>query len=89
MHSDQFSYGSDVVQPQPYGDVIMHTHYSSLAGLYSYFLWRYVHTFLVRNCPFITKLSEKVRHNKVLDNHACSTILFSKSISTLGDKYVV
>ncbi|HET7345318.1 MAG TPA: hypothetical protein VFJ05_05565 [Nitrososphaeraceae archaeon] len=33
--SDQFSYVSNVVQPQPYGGVIMHTHYSSLAGLYT------------------------------------------------------
>jgi hypothetical protein len=33
--SDQFGYISDVVQPIPYGGFLMHTHYSSLAGLYS------------------------------------------------------
>jgi hypothetical protein len=33
--SDQFSYVSDLIQPRPYGGVIMHTHYSSLADLYT------------------------------------------------------
>ena len=33
--SDQFGYISDVVQPIPYGGFLMHTHYSSVAGLYS------------------------------------------------------
>ena len=70
--SDQLSYVSDVIQPSPYGGFMMHSHTSSLAVLYTHFLWRYVGTFLVRNCPVITKLSEKARNNKVLDNHACS-----------------
>ena len=33
--SDQLSYVSDVIQPSPYGGFIMHTHYSSLADLYT------------------------------------------------------
>jgi hypothetical protein len=33
--SDQFSYVSDVIQPSPYAGVVMHTHYSSLAVLYT------------------------------------------------------
>jgi len=33
--SDQFSYVSDVIQPKPYGEVIMHSHSSSLADFYT------------------------------------------------------
>jgi hypothetical protein len=33
--SDQFSYVSDVIQPIPYGAFLLHTHYSSLAVLYT------------------------------------------------------
>ena len=33
--SDQFSYVSDIIQPSPYGGFIMHSHYSSLAVLYT------------------------------------------------------
>jgi hypothetical protein len=33
--SDQVSYLSDVIQPSPYAGVIMHTHYSSFAVLYT------------------------------------------------------
>jgi len=33
--SDQFSYISDVVQPKPYGEYMMHSHTTSLADLYT------------------------------------------------------
>jgi len=33
--ADQLSYVSDVIQPGPYGGFIMHSHYSSLADLYT------------------------------------------------------
>jgi signal transduction histidine kinase len=33
--ADQFNYVADVIQPKPYGGFIMHSHYSSLADLYT------------------------------------------------------
>jgi hypothetical protein len=33
--SDQFSYVSEIIQPRPYGGYVLHTHYSSLADLYT------------------------------------------------------
>jgi len=35
--SDQFNYVADVIQPKPYGGFILHSHYSSLADLYTIF----------------------------------------------------
>ena len=67
---------------------MMHSHYFITSCFVHYFLWRYVRTFLVRNCPVITKLSEEARRNKILDNNACSITLLSKSVPTLSVKYV-